>query len=199
MSKRSNQRSTLPLSQTLALTRQIRGPLNERCIRGMPRGAFPQPAHFLYIQTPWPMIKMSSIKHTTQIPLRGKIVQVFTRPSDGHAAFTTSLRLDARFVKMPRVLLHHLLAAPDAPPVLRSKPVNSPAPGFEAQTGKPATSDVDSCPSSCQVPRCFQDLLCSRRTDSLLELAIAFLLDLADVVFITPVYSCSFVHHVDRP
>ena len=61
--------------------------------------------------------------HNPNTP-KGKTVQLFIGPPDGHAAFTTSLRLDARFAKMPRVLLLHLLAAPDAPPVLRSKPVN---------------------------------------------------------------------------
>ena len=57
-------------------------------------------------------------------PLRGILVQLFTEPSDGHAAFTTLLRLDASFVMMPRALHLEHPAAPDSPLVLRPKPVN---------------------------------------------------------------------------
>ena len=90
---------------------------------------------------------------------------------------------------MLRALRNSHPAALDAPP----------PPGFEAQTDKPAYSDVNACPTSRKVPRCLQDLPRSRPTGSLLELAIVFLLDLADTVFITFMYSSSFVHHVDRP
>ena len=124
-----------------------------------------------------------------------KIVQVFTRASDRYATFTTLLNLNASFAMMPRALRNCHPTAPDALPILRLEPVNPP-PDFEAQ--KPATSDVDACPTSCQVPRRLQDLSCSRRTGSLLELTIAFLIDLADVIFII-IYSCSSVHHVDHP
>ena len=94
------------------------------------------------------MIKTPSIKHTTQIPLRGKIIQIFLGVPDGHIAFTTSLRLDASFTMTSRILHHRLLAAPDATPILRPKPMNLPTSGFDAQTGKSATSYVDACPPS---------------------------------------------------
>ena len=139
------------------------------------------------------------MKHTIQIPLRGKTVQLFSGAPDRHAAFTTSLCLDANFAMTPRALRTRHPAAPDAPPVLRSKPANLPAPGFKVQTGKPASSDVDACPTSRQAQRRLQDLSRSRRTGSLLELAITFLLDLDDAVFITFMYSYYSVHHVDRP
>ena len=136
------------------------------------------------------------MKHTTQIPFTDKIIQLFIG-LDGHAVFTISLHLDANFVMTPRALRNRHLAAQDAPLVLRPKPVNLPTPSFEAQTGKTATSDVDTCLNSRQVPRRLQDLSCSRHTDSLLKLIIAFLLDLADIVFIMSICSCSSVHHVD--
>ena len=87
------------------------------------------------------MTKTPSIKHTTQIPLRGKIIHIFLGVTDGHIDFTTSLRLDASFTMTSRILHHRLLAAPDATPILRPKPVNQTTSGFDAQTGNPATSD----------------------------------------------------------
>jgi hypothetical protein len=93
------------------------------------------------------MIKIPSIKYTTQIPLKGKTIQVFTGPSDGpsdgHAVFMTSLRLDASFTMTPHALHNRHLAEPDTPPVLRPKSANLPPLDFEAQTGKPATFDVE--------------------------------------------------------
>ena len=133
---------------------------------------------------------MPSIKHTTQIPLRGKTVQLFLIASDRHTAFTTSLCLDASFAITSRALHNRHPTAPGAPSVLRPKPANLPPPGFEAQSGKPIVSDVDACPTFRQVPRHLQDLSRFHRTGSLLDLAIAFLPDLADVVFITSMNSC---------
>ena len=63
------------------------------------------------------------MKHTTQIPLRGKIVQLFLGASDRHAAFTTSLRLNASFAMALRALRSDLERVKSAP-------------GFETQTGQ---------------------------------------------------------------
>ena len=52
------------------------------------------------------------------------MVHLFLELSDEHAAFTTSLRLDASFVMTPRALHLEHPAAPESPPVLRPKPVN---------------------------------------------------------------------------
>jgi len=82
--------------------------------------------------------------------LKSIYVQLFIEASDGHTAFMTPLRLDARFVMTSRVLCNHHPAA-RAPLVLRPKSVNLPPLAFEAQTGKPATSNVDACPTSRQV------------------------------------------------
>ena len=106
--------------------------------------------------------------------------------------FLSEFRIDAqssrlRFAMTPHAPRNCHLAAPDAPSVLRPKPANLSPP------------DVDACPTSCQVSRRLQDLSCSRRTGSLLELSIVFLLDLANAIFITSMYSCSFMHHVDHP
>lgn len=107
------------------------------------------------------------IKHTTQIPFRGKIIQLFVGAPDRHAAFMISLRLDASFMMTLRALRNCHPIAPDAPLVLRPKQANISLPGFKAQTGKPATSDVDACPTSRQVPQRLQDLSRSRSTGSL--------------------------------
>jgi len=138
------------------------------------------------------------MKHTTQILLSGKPGQIFTGAPDRHVAFTTLLRLDASFAMTPRVLRNRHPVAPDAPPILRSEPANLPPPGFEAQIGKPTTSYVDACSTSRQESQGLQDLSHSCRTGSLLKLAIAFLLDFADAIFMTSMYSCSFVYHVYR-
>ena len=82
---------------------------------------------------------------------------------------------------MPLALSNPQLIAPNEPRVLRPKPANLPPSGFETQTGGPATSNIDACLTSRQVSWCLQDLLRSRRTDNLLELAIAFLLDLPEL------------------
>ena len=74
------------------------------------------------------MTKTPSIKHTSQIPLRGKTVQHFIGPPDRHAAFTTSLRLDTSFAMTPRVLWDGHPAALNVPPVLRPKSANLPPP-----------------------------------------------------------------------
>jgi hypothetical protein len=84
-----------------------------------------------------------------------KIIQLFIGAPNGHAAFMTSLRLDASLTLTPRVLHHCHPAAPDAPPILRSTPVNLLASGFETQTGKPTNSDIDACPTSPKL-RCLQ-------------------------------------------
>jgi hypothetical protein len=106
--------------------------------------------------------------------------------------------------------------------VLRPKPPNPPSLGFENQTDKfPCTrrgstpvlspnqlkpsctprmawlTNVDTCPASAKCHDTFMSFTL-QRTDSLLELAIAFLLDLTDAVFIT-MCSCSSVRHVDCP
>jgi hypothetical protein len=54
-------------------------------------------------------------------PRRGKMVQLLVELLDGHAAFTTLLRLNASFAIAPRVLHSTDLAAPDAPPVFKPK------------------------------------------------------------------------------
>ena len=110
------------------------------------------------------------MKYTNQIPLRSKTIQHFVRALDRHTALMTSLCLNASFAMTPRALRNHHPVAPDAPLVLRYKPVNLPPPGFEAQTSKYATFDVDACPTSCQMPRRLQDFSRSRRMGSLLKL-----------------------------
>jgi len=88
------------------------------------------------------------MKHTIQIPLRGKIVQLLLRAPDGHAAFTASLCLDTSFAMTPRTFHHGQPVTLDASLDLRPKPANLTMPDFEAQIGKPATSHVDACPAS---------------------------------------------------
>ena len=83
--------------------------------------------------------------------LRSIFVQLFIEASDGHTAFMTPLHFDASFVMTSSALCNHHLTAPGAPLVLRPKPINLPPLAFEAQTGKPATSNVDACPTSRQV------------------------------------------------
>ena len=56
-------------------------------------------------------------------PRRGKLVQLFVGATDGHAVFTTSLRLDASFAMTPHAL---------RPDLDRGKSAS----GFEAQTGQ---------------------------------------------------------------
>ena len=85
---------------------------------------------------------------------------------------------------MPRALLNRHPDALDALLALRSNRANLSSSSFEVQTSKPATSDVDACLTFHQVPRRLQDFSRSRRTGSLLDLAIVFLLDLTDTVFI---------------
>ena len=134
----------------------------------------------------------------SKYPSRGKTIHIFIRPPDRHAAFMTSLRLNAIFAMTSRAIHNSHPVAPDAPPVLRSKPANLPPSGFEAQTGKPAASDVDACPTSRQVPRRLQDLrapLHGQPTRTCHRLPPC----LADAVFITFMYSCSSAHHMDRP
>jgi hypothetical protein len=114
-----------------------------------------------------------------------KTVQVLLIPPDGHAVFTTPFRLDASFAMTICALRN---CHPDAPSILRLKPVNLLPLGFEAQTGKLTTSDVDACPASRQLSQHFQDLSRSRRMGSLLELAIAFLPNLTDDLFIMSIY-----------
>jgi len=134
------------------------------------------------------------MKHLTQISPMAKTVQVLLIPPDGHAVFTTLFRLDASFAMTICALRN---CHPDAPSILRLKPVNLLPLGFEAQTGKLTTSDVDTCPASRQLSQHFQDLSRSRRMGSLLELAIAFLPNLTDDLFITSIYSYSSVHQVN--
>ena len=55
-------------------------------------------------------------------PRRGNFVHLFVGATDGHAGFTTSLRLDASFAIAPRALHLDLDCAKFAP-------------GFETQTG----------------------------------------------------------------
>jgi len=54
------------------------------------------------------------------------MVQIFVEASDGHAAFTISLRLNASFAMAPRALHLSDSGAPDVPLVLRPKPGNLP-------------------------------------------------------------------------
>jgi hypothetical protein len=63
-------------------------------------------------------------EHTTQIPLRGKIIQDFIKALDRHAAFKILLRLDASFA------MSHVPSMPSGCTGRTS--------GFEAQTAKPA-------------------------------------------------------------
>ena len=58
----------------------------------------------------------------------GKTVQIFVDASDGHDSSSTSLRLEAISEMTPRAL---------RPDLDRAKS----APGFAAETGKPATAD----------------------------------------------------------
>ena len=88
-------------------------------------------------------------------PHRGKTVQLFTKALDGHAAFTTLLHLDLSFTMVLRALRLRHPGAPDAPSVLRPKPINLPPSGFEDQTSKPAMFDVDAYPASTRL-RCLQ-------------------------------------------
>ena len=113
----------------------------------------------------------------------------------------TSLHLDASFAMTPHVFHLRHPAVPNAPPVLWPKPVKPIIRSFKAKPIKPSCTpcmvwltDVDACLTSHQVPQRLQDLSCSRRIGNLLELVIAFLLDLADTIFntISPsMYSCS--------
>ena len=56
-------------------------------------------------------------------PRRGNFVHLLVGATDGHAVFTTSLRLDASFVMAPHALCPELDCVKSAP-------------GFEAQTGQ---------------------------------------------------------------
>jgi hypothetical protein len=115
---RSKQRAT-----SLSFINKIRGPPPKRCKRWLPRTASPHIyRHWLDDQ------KHPYMKHTAQILLRGKTFQLFIGPPDGHTTFTTLFRLDASFMMTPHALHLRHLAAPDAPPVLRSKPANLPSP-----------------------------------------------------------------------
>ena len=55
-----------------------------------------------------------SINYKTH-PRRGKIVQLLVGAPDGHAAFTTPLRLDASFAMAPRALRPDLGRTKSAP------------------------------------------------------------------------------------
>ena len=59
-------------------------------------------------------------------PRRGKTVHILIKALDGHAAFVTLLRLDSNFTMASRAR---------RPDLDRAKS----APGFMAETGKPAT------------------------------------------------------------
>ena len=59
--------------------------------------------------------KNNAINYYTH-PHRGKMDQIFVEATDGHAAFTISLRLDASFTMAPRALYSNL----DAPPLARA-------------------------------------------------------------------------------
>jgi hypothetical protein len=150
--------------------KEMRRPPNERSKRSeLPT----QPLH-IYIGT-WRWPKCHYTKHKTQIPLRVKPssflsdLRTDTPPSRLRFALTQAsrwchmpsaaairpYRTRPRFWGPNRQTCHRL--------VLRHKPV------------KTATSDVDACPTSRQVPRRLQDLSHSRCTGSLLELAVTFL------------------------
>jgi len=58
----------------------------------------------------------------TQIPLRGKTVQVFLGAPDGHTAFTISLHLDVSFAMTSRALRNCRSTALDIHPILIPKP-----------------------------------------------------------------------------
>ena len=89
------------------------------------------------------MTKTPSIKHTSQIPLRGKTVQHFIGPPDRHAAFTTSLHLDTSFAMTPCVLWDGHPAAPNVPPVLWPKPANLP-PAMSTRVRPPQSTTTPS-------------------------------------------------------
>jgi hypothetical protein len=105
-------------------------------------------------------------EHTTQIPLRGKIIQDFIKALDRHAAFKILLRLDASFA------MSHVPSMPSGCTGRTS--------GFEAQTAKPAymvvlissvLTRVQTPPSATTPSKSFA----LPRTGILVELAIAFL------------------------
>lgn len=84
------------------------------------------------------------MKHTTQIPFRGKAVQLFIGTSDWPGAFTTSFCQDASFAMVTRVLrLNAIRLHRTRPPILRPNRSNplARAPGvthprFWGQTGQ---------------------------------------------------------------
>ena len=143
--------------------------------------------------------------HNPNTP-KGKTVQLFIGPPDGHAAFMTSLHLDTSFAMMPRALRNRHPAAPDAPPVVRSKPENMPARWFEAQTTQTFHLHLVATQPRCQrvsslnqVQRCLPIFHTPTARATYSKLFTTLLLDLTKIVFIMFMYSCSSVHHVDHP
>ena len=131
------------------------------------------------------------MKHKPKYPPGAKTVQRFAGAPDGHASFTTLLHLDASSAMMSRVLLHYHLTAPDALPVLRSKPVKSAATEFKVKSVKPLLHAMHGMAHRCRRMSGLRQALTpsnlsrSRHMSSLLKLAIFFLLDLTEVVLIT--------------
>ena len=139
------------------------------------------------------------MKHKPKYPPGAKTVQLFAGAPDGHAAFTTLLCLDASSAMMSRVLLHYHLTAPDALPVLRSKPVKSAAPDFKVKSVKPLLHAMHGMAHRCRrmsglcQALMLSSLSRSRCTSRVLELAIVFRLYFTDAIFITispSTYSC---------
>ena len=140
------------------------------------------------------------MKHKPKYPPGAKTVQLFAGAPDGHAAFTTLLCLDTSSAMMSHVLLHYHLTAPDALPILRSKPVKSAAPDFKVKSVKPLLHAMHGMAHRCRCMSGLRQALTPsslsrcRRTGSRLDLTIIFLLDLIDTIFITfslSMYSCS--------
>jgi len=109
-------------------------------------------------------------------------VQLFIGTPDGHTTFTTSLCLDTCFLLAPRTLHYRHPAASDAP-------------RFCGRTGRRVTNRCR-CESSRR--QAFNASMSFAPAPRLPTRQASIPLDSTDVVFITYMYSCSFVHHVDR-
>ena len=144
-----------------------------------------QPTLYVWPPDKWP--KHHYMKNIAQIPLRNKIVQLFIGALDGHVAFTTLLWLDASFVMAPYALHHCHPATPDMLQSLRSKPAKLTAWWFWGP-------NHPNCPSSHgrHATRCWHMFGLHQAFDAFTPL------DSTDAVFITSMYSCSSVYHVDR-
>ena len=123
------------------------------------------------------------MKHSTQIPIRGKIVQLFIVAPDEHAAFTTSLCLDASFVLAPHAV--HIAIWPQRM-----------CPDSEAQTSKHACMVVLRLKTTRTVYlHLAATQQCRRMSGPHQAFDASVMLDSTNVVFITSMYSCSSVRY----